>query len=373
MVLLAAALGALSVASGASEDEPARSADVRLVQIGSFDRPTYVAAPRGERDRLFVTEQPGVIRIMRDGRTLGRPFLDIRDDVSCCGERGLFSMAFAPGFERSRRFYVYFTDNTGDIVVRGYRASADDPDVAIGGRRIIRIRHRRFSNHNGGQLQFGPDGFLYAGTGDGGGGGDTLRNAQDRGSLLGKLLRIDPRGRGRYRIPRSNPFRGRRRGRAEIYAYGLRNPYRFSFDRSRGDITIADVGQNVVEEVNFRRRGGARGANFGWNRFEGRRRFSPGRAPGHVPPVLQRFRSQGACTVIGGYVVRDRDLRDLFGRYVYGDLCDSALRSARLRPGRARGDRRVGVRVSQLVSFGEDGTGRVYAVSLRGPVYRLAP
>jgi glucose/arabinose dehydrogenase len=366
-------LGALAVAPGAAEDERARSAAVRLVQVGSFDNPTYVAAPRGESDRLFVTEQAGVIRIMRDGRTLGRPFLDIRADVSCCGERGLFSMAFAPDFERSRRFYVYFTDNQGDIVVRGYRSSASDADVAIGGRRVIQIPHRRFSNHNGGQLQFGPDGLLYMGTGDGGGGGDPLRNAQDRGSLLGKLLRIEPRGSGRrYRTPRSNPFRGRRSGRAEIYAYGLRNPYRFSFDRNTGDLTIGDVGQNAVEEVDFRRRGRARGANFGWNRFEGRRRFSPGRAPGHVPPVLQRFRSQGACTVIGGYVVRDRALDDLFGRYVYGDLCDSALRSARLRPGRARGDRRVGVRVSQLVSFGEDGTGRVYAVSLRGPVYRLA-
>jgi glucose/arabinose dehydrogenase len=374
LTVLLAALGALAVAPGAAQDERARSAAVRLVQVGSFGSPTYVSAPRGD-ERLFVTEQAGVIRIMRDGRTLGRPFLDIRDDVSCCGERGLFSMAFAPDFERSRRFYVYFTDNQGDIVVRGYRASASDADVAIGGRRVIEIAHRRFSNHNGGQLQFGPDGLLYIGTGDGGGGGDPLRNAQDRGSLLGKLLRIDPRRRGgrRYRTPRTNPFRGRRPGRPEVYAYGLRNPYRFSFDRDTGDLTIADVGQNAVEEVNFRRRGGGRGANFGWNRFEGRRRFSPGRAPGHVPPVLQRFSSQGACTVIGGYVVRDPELADLFGRYVYGDLCDSALRSARLRPGRARGDRQVGVSVSRLVSFGEDGAGRVYAVSLRGPVYRLAP
>jgi glucose/arabinose dehydrogenase len=346
------------------------------VSVGSFAAPTYVTAPAGDRDRLFVVEQRGTIRVVRGGRKLGRPFLDIRGLVSCCGERGLLSMAFAPDYDRSRRFYVYFTGGGGDIVIREYRASAGEPDVAArgSGRTVLRRRHRRFANHNGGQLQFGPDGLLYIGTGDGGGAGDTLRNAQNRRSLLGKLLRIDPRRRGSrpYRVPRGNPFRGRR-GRREVYAYGLRNPWRFSFDRRTGDLTIADVGQNAVEEVDFVRRGRGRGANFGWNRFEGRRRFSPGRAPGHVPPVLQRLRSQGSCTIIGGYVVRDRALRDLYGRYVYGDLCDGRLRSARLRRPRARGDRRIGVSVRELSSFGEDGLGRVYAVSLRGTVFRLAP
>jgi glucose/arabinose dehydrogenase len=378
VLALIAATCALSAEPLAGEaDEPdASAAQARLVSIGRFASPTYVTAPAGDRDRVFVVEQRGTIRVVRDGRELDRPFLDIRRIVSCCGERGLLSMAFPPDYATSRLFYVYFTGGGGDIVVREYRASADDPDLAAGGsgRTVIRIRHRRFANHNGGQLQFGPDGFLYVGTGDGGGAGDILRNAQDRRSLLGKLLRIDPRRSGSrsYRVPRDNPFRGRR-GRRQIYAYGLRNPWRFSFDRETGDLTIADVGQNAVEEVNFVRRGRGRGANFGWNRFEGRRRFRRGRAPGHVPPVLQRFHSQGNCTIIGGYVVRDRALGDLYGRYVYGDLCDGRLRSARLRPGRARGDRRIGVTVRQLSSFGEDGLGRVYAVSLNGPVYRLAP
>jgi glucose/arabinose dehydrogenase len=377
VLALIAATCALSAEPLAGEaDEPdASAAQARLVSIGRFASPTYVTAPAGDRDRVFVVEQRGTIRVVRDGRELDRPFLDIRRIVSCCGERGLLSMAFPPDYATSRLFYVYFTGGGGDIVVREYRASADDPDLAAGGsgRTVIRIRHRRFANHNGGQLQFGPDGFLYVGTGDGGGAGDILRNAQDRRSLLGKLLRIDPRRSGSrsYRVPRDNPFRGRR-GRRQIYAYGLRNPWRFSFDRETGDLTIADVGQNAVEEVNFVRRGRGRGANFGWNRFEGRRRFRRGRAPGHVPPVLQRFHSQGNCTIIGGYVVRDRALGGLYGRYVYGDLCDARLRSAVLRPGRARGDRRIGVRVRSLSSFGEDGLGRVYAVSLGGAVYRLA-
>jgi glucose/arabinose dehydrogenase len=361
--------------AGGADAPDATTAQAQLVRIGRFAAPTYVTAPAGDRDRLFVVEQRGTIRVVRDGRELTRPFLDIRSLVSCCGERGLLSMAFAPDYDRSRRFYVYLTGGGGDIVVREYRASRGNPDVAArgSGRTVLRQRHRRFANHNGGQLQFGPDGLLYIGTGDGGGGGDTLRNAQDRRSLLGKLLRIDPRRRGRrpYRIPSGNPFRGRR-GRPAIYAYGLRNPWRFSFDRETGDLTIGDVGQDAVEEIDFVRRGRGRGANFGWNRFEGRRRFSGGRAPGHVPPVLQRFHSQGSCTIIGGYVVRDRALGDLYGRYVYGDLCDRRLRSARLRPGRARGDRRIGVSVGSLSSFGEDGLGRVYAVSLGGAVYRLA-
>jgi glucose/arabinose dehydrogenase len=381
-VLLAVALAGLVVVAfrnptdGGAGAPGATAAQARLVSVGRFSAPTYVTAPAGDRDRLFVVEQRGTIRVVRAGRKLGRPFLDIRRLVSCCGERGLLSMAFPPDYDSSRLFYVYFTGGGGDIVIREYRASADDPDAAAGGsgRTVLRQRHRRFANHNGGQLQFGPDGLLYIGTGDGGGAGDSLRNAQNRRSLLGKLLRINPRraGRREYRVPRSNPFRGRR-GRRQIYSYGLRNPWRFSFDRETGDLTIGDVGQNAVEEIDFVRRGRGRGANFGWNRFEGRRRFSRGRAPGHVPPVLQRFHSQGNCTIIGGYVVRDRALGDLYGRYVYGDLCDGRLRSAQLRPGRARGDRRIGVRVRSLSSFGEDGLGRVYAVSLGGTVYRLAP
>jgi glucose/arabinose dehydrogenase len=220
--------------------------------------------------------------------------------------------------------------------------------------------------------------MLYAGLGDGGGGGDPDRNAQDRSVLLGKILRIDPRPGGGYRVPPDNPFAGARPGRDEIFAYGLRNPWRFSFDRATGDMAIGDVGEQEIEEIDFLKasRGAKRprgGVNFGWPVFEGRSRFGAGSAAGQVPPVLQRTHGQGGCSITGGYVIRDRALGALRGAYVYGDLCDPRLRVARLRPGGARRDRRLGPRVASLVSFGEDGRGRVHAVSLEGGVFRLAP
>ena len=235
------------------------------------------------------------------------------------------------------------------------------------------------SNHNGGLLLFGPDDLLYVGTGDGGGGGDRhgrRGNAQNLGSLLGKLLRIDPRAAaGRpYRVPDDNPFTGRSGARGEIYSYGLRNPWRFSFDRATGDLTIGDVGQNEFEEIDFVRRGEGRGANFGWRPFEGRARYTEGEsAPGHVRPVIVRNHSDGNCSITGGVVVRDPRLTGLRGRYVFGDYCKGRIESARLSPGRARGMRRTSLEVPGLSSFGEDAQGRVYAVSLGGPVYRIVP
>ena len=355
----------------------AAAAGVRLLRVGNFDSPTYLTAPRGDR-RRFVTERAGRIRIVRGGRKLRRPFLDIRGLVSTAGEGGLLSMAFAPDYRRSRLYYVFYVDRAGAVGVDRFRASARNPNRTQPGsrRRVIRQAHPE-TNHKGGQVQFGRDGRLYVSFGDGGGGGDPYENAQDLSSRLGKILRIAPRPGGGYRIPRDNPFVGRRGARGEIFAYGLRNPYRFSFDRRTGSLSIGDVGEGAVEEVDFlpvargkrRPRGGA---NFGWDVFEGRRRFEPGSAPRHVPPVLQRTRSTGVCSIIGGYVIRDRSLGSLYGRYVYGDLCDSRLRVARLRRPRARGDRALRARVGNLVSFGEDGRGRVHAVSLDGGVFRLA-
>jgi len=347
---------------------------VRLVRIGTFDSPTYVTAPPADTRRVFVVEQGGTIRVVRDGRRLSRPFLDISSEVSAGGERGLLSMAFAPDYASSRRFYVYFTDRDGDTRVQEFRRSRSSADRAHrSSRRQILAQRQPFSNHNGGQLQFGPDRLLYIGLGDGGSAGDPQGNGQSLGTLLGKILRIDPR-RGRpYSVPRSNPFRGQSGARPEIYAYGLRNPWRFSFDRRTGDLTIGDVGQNEIEEVDFVRRGRGRGANFGWRVFEGRSRFSGGTARGHVPPVLERRHSQGDCSITGGYVVRDRSLGSLYGRYVFGDFCNPRIRSARLRSGRATSHRATTLRVPGLSSFGEDARGRVYAASLNGPVYRLAP
>ena len=351
---------------------------VRLLLLGRFDEPTYIAAPRGERRRRFVVEREGRIRVVRGGRVLDEPFLDISDQVTTGGESGLLSMAFAPDYETSRRFYVYYTDSRGFPTIDSFLRSEGSADRALpeSRRNIISVPHPRF-NHKGGQIQFGPDGRLYAAFGDGGGGGDPDRNAQNLSRILGKMIRIEPRRRGGYSVPADNPFRGRAGARPEIYAYGLRNPYRFSFDRASGDLTVGDVGQDAVEEIDFvPNRAGAGAApqggyNFGWSVFEGRNPYNAGRAPRHLPPVIDQSQDDGFCSIIGGYVIRDRSLgRGWYGRYVYGDFCQPTVRLARLQPGRAP-SRATRLRVPNLASFGEDGRGRVYAVSLSGPVYRI--
>jgi len=358
--------------------QPAQRRGVRLVRVGTFDEPLYVTAPPGDAERVFVVEKGGRIVVVRGGGKLARPFLDLRSRVSTGSEQGLLSMAFAPDYARSGRFYVYFTDRAGDTRVVEYRrASADvaDPDSA----REVLFQDQPESNHNGGLVLFGPDDLLYIGLGDGGGGGDqhgSRGNGQSLGTLLGKILRIDPRPAGgrRYRIPSTNPFVGRGGARGEVYAYGLRNPWRFSFDRRTGDLSIGDVGQNEYEEIDFVRRGRGAGANFGWRPFEARARYAPGEpAPGHVRPVIVRRHSRGNCSITGGVVVRDAALVSLRGRYVYGDFCRGRIESARLSAGRARAVRQTRLRVDSLSSFGEDARGRVYATSLEGPVYRLAP
>jgi glucose/arabinose dehydrogenase len=365
-----------AAAPGETPAAPA-SRGVRLKRIGEFDAPVFLTSPPGDRSRQFVVEQGGRVMVVRDGRKLGTPFLDIRSQVTAGGEQGLLSLAFAPDYAESGRLYVYFTDRSGDQRIVEYRrrnADRVDPGSA---RLLLRMADSE-SNHNGGLLLFGPDDLMYVGTGDGGGGGDQhgpRGNAQNLGSLLGKILRIDPRaGGGRpYRVPGDNPFTGRSGARSEIYAYGLRNPWRFSFDRRTGDLAIGDVGQNEFEEIDFVRRGNGRGANFGWRPFEGRARYAPGEsAPGHVRPVIVRAHSRGNCSITGGVVVRDPRLA-LYGRYLFGDYCKGRIQSARLSPGRARGERRTSLEVPSLSSFGEDAQGRVYALSLTGPVYRIVP
>jgi glucose/arabinose dehydrogenase len=363
-------------ATASQPAEPAARGRVRLLLLGRFDQPTYVPARRGDRRRVVV-EREGRIRVVRRGHVLDRPFLDISDRVTTGGESGLLSMAFAQDYESSHRFWVYYTDREGFIQIDQFRTAAGKPNRAEPGSRhsVLRVPHHRF-NHKGGQLQVGPDGMLYAGFGDGGGGGDPDENAQNLGRMLGKLIRIDPRPNGGYSIPPDNPFRDRAGARREIYAYGLRNPYRYSFDRRRGSLVIADVGQSEIEEVDFvpGRSGGRQprgGYNFGWDAFEGRQRYEGGSAPGAVRPVLQHTHASGFCSITGGYVIRDRALgRGWTGRYIYGDYCDGTLRLAHLRRPDAV-SRATRLKVNSLVSFGEDGRGRVYAVSLDGPVYRI--
>jgi glucose/arabinose dehydrogenase len=362
-----------SPAQGRAQTTAARG--VRLVKVGSFSAPVYVTAPSGDRSRVFVVERAGRIRILLNGHKLSKPFLDISSGVSTNSERGLLSMAFPPDYASSGLFYVYFTDRRGDIHIQEFKRSSD-PNVAdVGSRRnVLTIPHHQFANHDGGQLEFGPDGFLYAGVGDGGSEGDPSRNGQKLSTDLAKILRIDPHaGGGRpFQIPADNPFVNRAGARPEIWAYGLRNPWRFSFDRKNGALVIGDVGQDRQEEIDYAARGKSRGANYGWSVFEGTLHFNSGSAPGAVKPVLVRTHSAGWCAIDGGYVVRDRALKGVYGRYIYGDLCKSGIYSVVLGPGGARGNRSLGISVAQLVSFGQDAAGRVYAVSLNGPVYRIA-
>ncbi|MDP9385314.1 MAG: PQQ-dependent sugar dehydrogenase [Actinomycetota bacterium] len=375
MIRLAACLVALVVLA-ACDVTPAQGQGVRLVSIGSFEQPLYVTAPPGDRRRVFVVEQEGRIMVVRDGRKLAEPFLDIRSLVDAGGERGLLSMAFAPDYAQTGRFYVYYTDNRGHTRVVEYgRATEERADP--GSARLVLFQRQPEPNHNGGLVLFGPDRLLYIGLGDGGGGGDRhgpRGNGQNLGTWLGKILRIDPRAsRGRpFSVPAANPFVRRRGARPEIYAYGLRNPWRFSFDRANGDMTIADVGQDAVEEVSFRRRGRARGANFGWRVFEGRSRFARGEsAPGAVFPVIERRHSQGSCSITGGVISRDPAVPALRGRYLFSDFCDNRILTSRLSGRGASRVRVTGVKVDSPSSFGEDAQGRVYVTSLAGGVFRF--
>ena len=380
-LLLASAglfLAACGVGQPAGQATTASAAGVKLVGVGKFDQPLYVTSPPSDRRRVMVVEQPGRILVVRDGKRLSRPFLDIRSRVLSGGEQGLLGLAFAPDYARSGLFYVYYTRKDGRQSVSEFRRSSSDRANAASERQVLVMADPE-GNHNGGQLNFGPDRLLYIGTGDGGGAGDqhgAIGNAQDLGSLLGKILRIDPQASGGrpYTVPSSNPFVDQAGARPEVWTYGLRNPWRFSFDRRNGDLTIGDVGQNEVEEIDFTLKDKSAGANFGWRPFEGDRRFTDEEAPNAVPPVITKDHDQGWCSITGGYVVRDPKLPALQGRYLYGDFCKGQVWSARLSEGGASGDRRVAglPTVEQLSSFGEDSRGRIYVVSLAGQVRRLA-
>ena len=393
-IILTTAVAALGLAAGggASPDGggPSRAGSkagdgrggFRAAKIGTFTDPTYVTGPRGAGGRLFVVEQEGRIEVLPNGgRGRPRTFLDIRSKVEPGGERGLLSVAFSPDYARTRLLYVYYTQPGGDIVVEEYRRAGAHANRAIpgSGRRVLRIEHSENANHNGGQLQFGPDGLLYIGTGDGGSAYDPPENAQNKSSLLGKLLRIDPRRHRRrpYTVPRSNPFAGKD-GRKEVFSYGLRNPFRFSFDRRNHALVIGDVGQDRFEEVDYETLKRASGANFGWDAFEGSHpvTIDPSATPAKaVPPIFEYGHDDGNCSITGGYVSRDRRISSLFGRYLYADYCKGEIRSLIPSKRGARGDSPTGLPSSSGVSsFGEDSRGHLYYANLRtGEVMAIAP
>ena len=349
LLAVAALLPAGCGGDAAEETGPAAPGGYTFAQIASgFDQPVHVTTAPGRTSPLYVVEQPGRIRTVQGGRITGT-FLDIRSRVVCCGEQGLLSVAFHPRYSRNGRFYVNYTAPNNRVVEyrgrRPVRTLIDLPDP--------------YSNHNGGQNMFGPDGRLYVGTGDAGAGGDPENRAQNLGSRFGKLLAINVDRRG---------------ARPQIAGYGLRNPWRFSFDRQTGDLYIGDVGQNTWEEIDFTPRRSPGIENYGWDVFEGRAQYES-KAPNPrgrlVRPVTVYAIGGGQCAVVGGFVYRGRAVPAARGRYFYGDNCSGKIWSLRIVGGRARDVRQESFNIPNVSSFGQDGRGELYAVSLRGGLYQL--
>ena len=365
VTLLTLAAAALTTACGGSDGTApqaeatpaAESAFRRLAFARGFDSPVQVVSTPAEPRRLYVVEQRGTIRVIRDRRVQPGFFLDIRNRVVAGGEQGLLGLAFDPQYARNRYLYVNYTDESGDTRVVRYRARGGR--AVVGSARLLLHVDQPFSNHNGGNLVFGPDGRLWVGLGDGGSGGDPRGNAQNMGTFLGKMLRLD------VRRPGSRP---------DIFGLGLRNPWRYSFDRATGDLYIGDVGEGSVEEVHFTPRRTSELQNYGWNLYEGSRRFSSGEpSTGRlVFPVHEYARDDGNCTVVGGFVYRGRVRPAERGRYVFGDYCSGVVWSFRVRNGEREGLRTEPFRVPSLTSFGESATGELFAVSHGGVVYRLS-
>jgi glucose/arabinose dehydrogenase len=350
------------------------SSTLQLTPVATgLQNPVHLTAPAGDA-RLFVVEQAGTIRIIRDAAVEAQPFLDITDRVSGGGERGLLSLAFHPDYEQNGFLYVDYTGANGETRVERYRISTD-PDRAdeTSAALVIEIA-QPFSNHNGGHILFGPDGMLYVATGDGGDAGDPDGNGQDRTTLLGALLRLDVDGGSPYAVPDDNPFVGSPPFRAEIWAWGLRNPWRIAFDPAEGRLYVADVGQNRIEEVNVVS-ASEPGLNFGWNVMEGSECFESAECDrtGKTLPALEYDHSLG-CSVTGGLVYRGASLPAVAGHYFFSDYCRGWLRSFRYTGGEVTDLREWDVRdIGRVVSFGRDGAGELYILSTEGVVYRVEP
>ena len=359
-----------SVASQTRQDWPRLS--LSLTGEGTR-KPTHITNAGDGSGRLFVTEQKGRILIVRNNTVRKNPFLDIQDRVSCCGERGLLSAAFPPGFSKKNHFYVNYTNRSGDTVIARYRVTKDPDVVDSKSEEILLTIEQPYANHNGGQLAFGPDGYLYIGTGDGGSAGDPFNNGQRTNTLLGKILRIDVEsGIIPYGIPQNNPFIQKKGYRPEIWAYGLRNPWRFSFDRKTGDLYIADVGQNKYEEVNFQPVSSRGGENYGWNILEGDHCFRSRRCDrtGTVLPVAEYDHSEG-CSITGGIVYRGSEFKGMRGIYLYGDYCSGRIWGLRRSGGFWKNAPLLDTKMS-ISTFGEDEVGNIYVADYStGKIYKI--
>lgn len=379
LILSLAASGCGSGFTDETPAPPAGTVPVALAAIASgLSFPVYLTSPPGD-ERLFVVEKGGTIRVRTGAGFAATPFLDLTGRVSTESERGLLGLAFPPDFATTGRFAVHYTDPAGDTRVSLFTVSPE-PDVADpASETIVLAAEQPFSNHNGGQIVFGPDGLLYIGLGDGGSGGDPDGRAQRLDDLLGSILRIDVATGSPSAVPPDNPFAQTSGARPEIWSYGLRNPWRFSFDRATGDLYIGDVGQSRWEEVNYApaTEGAGRGVNYGWNRMEGRHCYASAQCDrtGLALPVLEYGHGGGACAVTGGYVYRGTAIPELAGHYFYADYCQGFVRSFRIENGAAvdRFDWPTLRPGGTVTSFGEDAAGELYVVTGEGGVFKIVP
>jgi len=344
--------------------------------ISGFERPTFLT--HAGDDRLFVTEQSGRIWIVFNGQKSSEPFLDIRQRIGSDElEQGLLSMAFHPDYSTNGMFYVNYTDRAGDTVVSSFQLSLGDPNMAdASSETILMTVNQPYANHNGGQINFGPDGYLYIGLGDGGSAGDPGNNGQNPATLLGSLLRIDVDGSVPYGIPEDNPYVGDRSARDEAWAIGLRNPWRFSFDRMNGDLYIADVGQNQWEEINYQLSLVPGGSNYGWRVLEATHCYAsePCDSSGFAMPIAEYSHTEGGCSVTGGYVYRGQTYPALRDNYFFADYCSGLIWSLfELDDGSWQRSQVAQIRAS-ISSFGEDSDGEIYILDqIDGAIYQIQP
>lgn len=382
--LVAAVLvGVLLVPSVTSAAIVPSNIHLALTPVASgFSAPLLVTHAGDGSDRLFVVEQTGKVRIVKGGDLQSASFIDLSRSISHGGERGLLGLAFHPSYESNRKLYLSYTDREGNNVIREYRVSSSNPDRVDGtsGRTLLRVKHP-YANHNGGHIAFGPDGYLYIGLGDGGGSGDPGNRAQSRSTLLGKLLRIDVdkrTGSLPYGIPPTNPYVGRS-GLDQIWAFGLRNPWRFSFDRSTGDLWIGDVGQGSYEEVDravaSNGRNAGRAVNYGWRVMEGAHCYRPSSGcvrTGKTLPLTEYNHNGGRCSITGGYVYRGKTYPDLVGAYLFADYCSGEIWLVDRGASRGVTPRLAIDTSSRITSFGEDEAGELYVTDADGTVARIS-
>jgi glucose/arabinose dehydrogenase len=387
LVLALAACGTPPAEAGTPDPEaPVQTPAVQLEEVVTgLEQPTTVVSAADGSNRLFVTQKTGLARIVQDGSVLDTPFLDLTGAVSTASEQGLLGLAFHPQYAENGRFFVNYTREDGDTVISEFAVSGDPNVAAADSERVLLIIPQPYANHNGGQLAFGPDGYLYIGMGDGGDGGDPEENGQDPSTLLGSMLRIDvdvdvDNG-DPYAVPEDNPFVGDESAAPETWAYGLRNPWRFSFDRETGDLWIADVGQNAFEEVNRQPADSTGGENYGWDITEGSSCFNEENAgipletcdrEGLTGPVLEYPRSEGQ-SVTGGYVYRGEAIPSLNGFYVFGDYASGTIWGAAAQEGGGYASTELLEAGFPVVTFGEDEAGELYVADFGGTLYRFAP